>query len=552
MILINRTVNYIKKNGIKSILPRFKRYFQDKQAIKIYYKKRKKKEGELLEQKRKKFAYSPKISIIIPMYNTPYPFFEELFHTIKNQIYENWELCLADGSGKKSSISEMCEKLMQSDKRIKYLLLKENGGISANTNEALKLATGEFIMLADHDDLLDESALYECVKILNSAEDIDSIYTDEDKIDYKGKKRFEPYFKPDLDIEYLRCCNYICHLFLTRRSIALEAGGFSTEHEGAQDFDFILKCIERSRRVYHIPQLLYHWRCHKNSVAGNPRSKMYAYVSGIKAVQDHYFRCGIEADVEVVENCYGYYKSKRKIVLPERLSVAVCGEENEKAGGDISVLQEFARQNALKVDTYNIFTVSDLNHAIGQREDEYWLLIDHNIRIRDQECIYHFFEYGMDENISAVTGKICSAKGKLIQGKMILGLNNFFDYSFKNAGEGEKGYYNSINTPQSATVVDYRCTLIRKSIVDAIGGLDNELPLGLAIADYCLRAEKIGKFAVYNPYIQAIYQGKKKFPVYDKHSKEIFLTKWRERIKTGDAYYNRNLTLNKTNYTIHK
>ena len=206
-------------------------------------------EEELEKQRQTKFEYNPKISILVPMYNTPVNFFEELVEYLINQTYKNWELCLADGSPSKN---EEIEKICKKDNRIKYNYTGKNQGISGNTNEALKMATGDYIGLLDHDDLLSVNALYEIVKAVNEDKSIEFIYTDEDKITTMDKPRFDPYFKSDFAIDTLRANNYICHFSVFRKDLMEKLGGFRSKYDGAQDYDIIIRMAETAKNIKHL------------------------------------------------------------------------------------------------------------------------------------------------------------------------------------------------------------------------------------------------------------------------------------------------------------
>lgn len=478
--LCKRALRYIKKNGLRTLMPRLKQYIADKKAIKQYYKENTLSTEEIEHQKKEIFAYSPCISIVVPLYNTPVSFFEELTDTIKRQTYVKWELCLADGTGKRTRVSEICEKLMSEDKRIKYKLLEENGGISKNTNAALEMATGEFIMLADHDDLVEQNLLYECVKALNSNEKIDSLYTDEDHIDFAGKRKSEPHFKMDFNIEYLRINNYICHAFFTRRQIALEVGGFDSEYDGAQDYDFILKCVERSREIYHIPKIMYHWRAHKSSTAENPESKLYAYEAGRRALSEHYKRCGIEAVVKNEGSHLGYYVADRII-------------DNEL------------------IDRVKIISESDvkvINEIINRSPQEYVLLLDKDVK-SDSMLIKKLLEYAICDDIAAVTCKIIDNRNRVIQGPIVKERDGTLSYSMKGLNKNDPGYFRRSVEPQDVTAADFRCVMLKREQIFLQGGLDENKPLRLAVYDYSINAEKNGKRTVFTPYVKVKYFGKK-------------------------------------------
>ena len=238
---------------------------------------------ELERERKTVFDYQPLISIVVPLYNTPEPFLKALIDSITAQTYGKFELCLADGSTDEKTAA-FVEKQYGADKRIRLKRLAVNGGISENTNEAIRMASGEFLLFSDHDDFLEPNALFEMVQALNQDPTLDLIYTDEDLSDEKGEHYFSPRMKPDFNPDFLRCINYICHLTMVRKSLAEEVGLLRKECDGAQDYDFLLRCIEKTDRVFHVPKVLYHWRASETSTAGNQDSKTYAIEAGKKAL----------------------------------------------------------------------------------------------------------------------------------------------------------------------------------------------------------------------------------------------------------------------------
>ena len=244
---------------------------------------------ELEKQRRTKFEYQPKISIVVPLYKTPEKYLRQLVDTVKAQTYPNWELCLSDGSGADSPIRKLLESLASSDERIKVIFHEKPLQISENTNAGIEAATGDYIAFADHDDELTPHALFQCVKALNENRDIRILYSDEDKMSMDGHKFFQPHFKPDYNPDLLCTVNYICHLFVVDREIISQVGMLRKEFDGAQDYDFIFRCVEtvKPEQIYHIPRILYHWRCHEDSTAENPESKTYAFEAGKRAIEEH-------------------------------------------------------------------------------------------------------------------------------------------------------------------------------------------------------------------------------------------------------------------------
>ena len=231
----------------------------------------------LRKQRHHHFEYSPLISVAVPAYRTPEKFLAQMIDSLLAQTYGNWELCIANGSPEDSAMKKVLEEYTKKDSRIRVSELTENKGIAGNTNAALEMAQGEFVGLLDHDDLLAPNALYEIVRALDEDRNLDAVYTDEDKVTTELDEHFQPHLKPDFNLDLLRSNNYICHFFVVRRSIVQKVGGFRQEFDGAQDHDFIFRCIETAEKVGHIPEILYHWRTHKASTADNPASKMYAF-----------------------------------------------------------------------------------------------------------------------------------------------------------------------------------------------------------------------------------------------------------------------------------
>ena len=255
--------------------------------------------AELEKQRRTKLSYSPKISIVVPLYKTPEKYLRRLTESVQQQTYPNWELCLSDGSGTDSPLTGILKELCAKDARIKVITHDRTLQISENTNSAIEAASGDFIAFADHDDELTPHALFECVKALNDHPGTLVVYSDEDKMSMDGHKFFQPHFKPDYNPDLLCTVNYICHLFVVSHSVIGKVGMLRKEFDGAQDYDFIFRCVEavKDEEIYHVPKILYHWRCHENSTAENPESKTYAFEAGRRAVQEHYNRVGVHAKV---------------------------------------------------------------------------------------------------------------------------------------------------------------------------------------------------------------------------------------------------------------
>lgn len=325
---ISRTVGYLKRNGVRDTFYKVMEQLDRKREESFYneeFAMLRVRTDELLKQRETSFTHAYKISILVPAYETAPGFMCDLLDSVVSQSYPNWELIIADGS-ETGIVRKTCEEYKESladisvSDKIKYIPLSVNAGISGNTNAALNIATGEYIGLLDHDDILEPDALFEVMKVLeaNLIEEgktftnrIKVIYTDEDKTNAQNTEYFCPHYKPDFNMDLLRSNNYICHFLVVRTELARTVGGFSSEYDGAQDYDFILRLTENIpvSAVAHIDKVLYHWRTHEKSTADNPESKLYAYEAGKRAVYDHLKRKGISAEVLDTKHL-GFYRVK--------------------------------------------------------------------------------------------------------------------------------------------------------------------------------------------------------------------------------------------------
>ncbi len=342
-------------SGLIRLCGRGLRYVRQYGPAQLYYKvrERRKREqaeagytewlyGQLPGQEEEKrqsetvFPENPLISVLVPAYETPEIYLRQMIESVLSQSYGNLELCIADGSSG-DRVFKVAEEYSRSDKRLRYQRLSGNHGISVNTNAALAMASGDYAGLLDHDDILLPGALFEIVRAINEAGGADALYTDEDKLDSEKNLHFQPHFKPDFNHEYLLSNNYICHFFVVKRELARRVGGFRSEFDGAQDYDFILRCVEKAQTVLHIPRVLYSWRCHDASTAVNPESKLYAYEAGKRAVAAHLKRTGVPGRVFNTSN-YGFYRVR-------------FGKETKAASG--GGLENLDRQSHVKVVYYD-------------------------------------------------------------------------------------------------------------------------------------------------------------------------------------------------------
>ena len=325
-----KVIRHIKINGFHGLRSVIYEHLKDPLHYNEWFGRHRITEEELETQRKHKFDFEPKISILVPTYNTDLNMLHEMIDSVISQSYSNWELCIADGSQGNDVLEKELLEYSNKDSRIKVTFLEKNQGISGNTNGALELATGEFVGLLDHDDVVEPDLLYEVVKTLQDRE-IEALYTDEDKVNETLTEYSDPNFKPDFSIDLLRSHNYITHFFVVKRQIISEIGGFRSEFDGSQDYDLIFRCVEKAKKVGHVSKPLYHWRMCEGSTAEDPRSKMYCYDAGKRAIEAHLSRCGIDAKVEYAgENLWGLYHTKYTVKDNPLVSVVIANMDHVK------------------------------------------------------------------------------------------------------------------------------------------------------------------------------------------------------------------------------
>lgn len=359
-----------------------------------WYQKQLPDTAALEKQQSTLFSYTPIISIVVPTYCTPIPFLHEMIQSVINQTYSNWELCIADASPADSEVRPILTDYCQKDTRIKVQFLSENKGISGNTNHALKMTTGEFIGLLDHDDLLAPNALFEIVSALNRHPDIDVLYTDEDKIDMDSKTHYYPNFKPDYNPFLLRSCNYICHFFVFKRSIYEKVGQFDSSYDGSQDYNYILRTTRVANHIYHIPKMLYHWRVHSGSVASDPGQKSYCYDAAKRALQENLDALGINGTTEH-SRLIGFYQTDYQ--SPVATSVSIFTAEQDF---HFDTIPEYT------VDIYRFSSINDLNKKIQSANSEYCIILNHGIHSLQKAEIQQLISYLAIDKVSAVTPRL--------------------------------------------------------------------------------------------------------------------------------------------------
>lgn len=454
-------------------------------------------EKDLALQRKTKFPNDPKISIAVPACRTPEKFLREMISSVQAQSYPNWELCIADGSTD-GSLTPVLTELSGRDERIRFVTLTENYGISGNTNEALKIATGEYLSLLDHDDVLTPDALYEIVKRINET-DADCIYSDEDKVDFDLEDYFEPHFKPDFNPDMLHSCNYICHFFVIRRDVFERAGFFRPEYDGSQDFDFILRCTSEAGRIEHIRKMLYHWRSHAASTAMNPENKMYCYTAGRAAILSDLEKHGYRGATVGNYTRLGYYEPFYP--LPERPVVTIfTGEESLnrlRAAKEAGNLYENTEIIALPGEGIRS---EKLPALIQSARGDYYLFLSGIFLDGSENWIERLLSNALRPEVGVIGGMIYNELGRISSSGKILRANGCLMDLFKGLLKEEPGYAAHALMQQDVSAVSPGCLLISRENYEKTGGFPAASSEMEAAAVLCRNVLNLNKLVVYTPF----------------------------------------------------
>ena len=545
---------------------------------------------ELFAQRKTKFSYAPKFSVVVPLYHTPAKFLKDLVRSMMYQSYANWELCLVNASPEDVHLTSLLENWAMRDKRIRVIRLEKNLGIAQNTNAGIAASTGEFIAFLDHDDFLEPDALFCYADALNKDKTIDVFYSDEDKTDEYAAHYFYPHFKSDFNIDLLHANNYMCHFLAVRKSLVDTVGGLNEKFDGAQDYDFVLRCVEavKDEEICHIPKILYHWRCHEDSTAENPESKLYAFEAGRRAVQAHYERTGIHAEVFKGEYL-GLYRTKFirdhdpliSIIIPNKDHIDdlkrcmesieqkstyknyeyIIVENNSTDSATFEYYKKLEAENPKVRMVYwdGVFNYSAINnYGASFAKGEYLLLLNNDTEIINPDCLEELLGYCMRKDVGAVGARLYYEDDTIQHAGVVIGFGGIAGHCFVQQKRGTTGYCHRIICAQDYSAVTAACMMVKKSAFDAVGGLSEELAVAFNDIDFCMKLRKAGYLIVYNPYAELYHYESKSRGLEDtpekvaRFNKEIatFEKKWPEILKNGDPYYNPNLTLKSQDFSL--
>lgn len=583
---IKKGILYLRHYGPKEFWVKLTERFQaDDVDYEQWYENHKALPEELEKQKNEKWKRKPLISIVVPVYNTPQVFLRQMIESVQNQSYSEWELCIGNASPENKEMKKILEEY-KNDARIKEVEIPENRGISQNTNRAMEIASGELIGLLDHDDLLAPNALYEIAKAVNEHLDAEVIYTDEDKVTTDLKEHFQPHLKPDFNLDLLRSNNYICHFFVASRDLIKRVGGFRPEFNGAQDYDLILRCTEQAKQIVHIPKILYHWRVHKASTADNPASKMYAFDAGKRAIEEHLVRCRTKGTVQHTKDL-GFYRVKYEVCGEPLVSIIIPNKDQSEAlkkcldsiqektsyrNYEIIIVENNSEEpetfafykkiagEKIKVVTWEgEFNYSAINNfGVRHARGDYLLLLNNDVEIINGDWLTEMLSHCQRKEVGIVGAKLYYPDNTIQHAGIIIGIGGVAGSVFVGLPRAFSGYLHKASIQLDLSAVTAACMLVKRSVFEQVGGLEEKLKVAFNDVDFCLRVREKGYLVVYDPYAELYHYESKTRGAEDTKEKirrfqteiEYMRSHWIGLLKKGDPYYNCNLSLTKWDYSL--
>ena len=546
---------------------------------------------ELFAQRKTKFSYAPKFSVVVPLYHTPAKFLKDLVRSMMYQSYANWELCLVNASPEDVHLTSLLENWAMRDKRIRVIRLEKNLGIAQNTNSGIEASTGEFIAFLDHDDFLEPDALFCYVDALNKDKTIDVFYSDEDKTDEYAAHYFYPHFKSDFNIDLLHANNYMCHFLAVRKSLVDTVGGLNEKFDGAQDYDFVLRLTENTKKIYHCPRILYHWRCSNQSTAASQGNKMYAIHAGKAALNAHYKRIGWNARAQegAVD---GWYQTKFTLKEEPLVSILIPNKDHtddldvclnsffERADyqnyefiiiENNSVLPEtFAYYEKIEKEHDNVkvvyweagFNYSAINNfGFKFAKGDYIMLLNNDVELITPDIFQSMLGFCMRPEVGIVGVKLLYNDHTVQHAGVLVGAGGLADHVFKGIHEDDPGYMGRAISSQDVSAVTAACLLVKRSVYEEVGGLEEEFQVAFNDVDFCLKVRKAGYLIVYDADVKLFHYESKSRGMEDttdrfiRFGNEMMLlnSKWDILSTFVDPYYNPNLSYleyYKINHTI--
>lgn len=595
MHFVLRQRNRLKNCGsIRGVISKLEYKKIEKKAMQRYGTQSFPGQEEAERQRGESFPRMIKFSILVPLYNTPENFLCEMIDSVMAQTYEKWELCLADGSDAEHGyVRQIVEEYQKKDVqgRIIYEKLDKNEGISGNTNHCLAMSTGEYIGLFDHDDILHPSVLYEYIKAINE-KNADYLYCDETTFKSGNiNQMLTMHFKPDYAVDNLRANNYICHFSVFARKLLDGTELFRSRFDGSQDHDMILRLTDRAEHVVHVPKLMYYWRSHPGSTASDINAKPYAVESAKGAVADHLKRHGFEHfQITSTRAFETIFKIRYQIIGSPKISIIIANkdhvgdlkrcitsviekstyenyeiivvENNSTEADTFAYYEELKENERIKIVTFEgSFNYSAVNNlGAANASGEYLLLLNNDTQVITVNWIEEMLMYAQRDDVGAVGAKLYYADKTIQHAGVVLALGAHRTAGHSHYGQHRDnlGYMGRLCYAQNVSAVTGACLLVKKSLFDIAGGLDESFEVSLNDVDFCLKLRQRGYLNVFTPFAELYHYESVSRGLDDRGEKaeryneesERFRKKWKEVLETGDPYYNLNFSLDRSDFAL--
>ena len=531
----------------------------------------------------------PKISILFPVYNTPIDFLEEAINSVLDQLYENWQLCIADDCSTNPQIKRILNAYAMKDKRISLVFRDKNGHISESSNSALALATGDYVTLFDHDDLLTPNALFEIVRYINKHPDIEFIYSDEDKID-AHRNFMDPFFKPDWSPDRFMAINYVSHLVTIKKELIDSVGGFRKGLEGSQDYDLFLRLFELTDKIGHIPKVLYHWRIHSASVASEEtNAKPYAYIAAKKALEEALVRRNTPGEVHYLP-LRGSYRIKYNIESYDKVSIIIPTKDQvqlmKNTVDSIFSLTSYPNyevivlnNNSTSKEFFELMADYEIQHGdrfkciecsfpfnfsklinvgVEESDGKYILMLNNDVEIIQNDWVSNMVSFCQHKRIGAVGVKLLYPNDHIQHAGTVIGLGAVAGHILVGVYKNSPGYFNCLQTATNYSAVTAACLMVRRDVYEEVGGMEEFLEVEYNDVDFCLKIVEHGYYNLYLPDVTLYHYesttrghpGANKAS-YERHLREVayFKEKW-EKYVINDPFYNPNLTTSTQDFRV--
>ena len=535
---------------------------------------------ELAAQRKEHFPYEPLLSILSPVYRTKERYLREMLSSVMKQSYGNWELCVVNADPSDEKVSAVLSEYAALDPRIRIRDLPENLGISENTNAALRMAQGKFVSMLDHDDTIEPDTLFEYVRTLNEKPDTDILYCDEDKMRDLTDYYYYPNFKPDYNPDMLYHNNYICHMLTLRRSLMTELQGFRKDFDGAQDYDLVLRALEKTQRIEHVRKVLYHWRSAAGSTAKKGEKKDYAQDAGARALNEAYQRRGLLAEAER-SPIDGWYQAKLTLRTNPLVSVIIpnkdhidflkpCIESLQKKCSYRNIEIVIVENNSTEKETFDYyeevrkqydnivfltyqggFNYSKINNfGVSESHGERILLLNNDTEVISPDLFENMLWYLERPEVGMVGARLLYADNTVQHAGVLTGAGGLADHMFKGLPAGKPGYMCRSITTHDVSAVTAACLMVKRSVYDEVGGLDESFEVAFNDVDFCLKVRQAGYLIVYDAEAQLYHYESKsrgsentpaKFLRFSGEASRIS-AKWKILVDYYDPYYNPNMS----------